>query len=108
MLAPLLDHVNDVNQQPCAVNHGGWPWRGVGGGVLKLLHPEQRCDFLSYGDETACKLLLRTMMSGILGSIQFVFIYTPTVETVTSQFTETQGPTAPPPPQARPPPQAAG
>lgn len=48
------------------------------------------------------------MMSGILGSIQFVFIYTPTVETVTSQFTETQGPTAPPPPQARPPPQAAG
>lgn len=73
------------------------------GGVLKLLHPEQRCDFLSYGDETACKLPLRTMMSGILGSIQFVFIYTPTVETVASQFTETQGPTAPPPPQARPP-----
>lgn len=34
-------------------------------------------------------------MSGILGSIQFDFIYTPTVETVASHFTETQGPTPP-------------
>lgn len=67
-LAPFLNHVNDVNEQPCAVNYRDWLMEGCAGGILKgpqcilklsfvLLNWEHKqcCDFLSFSDEIVCK-----------------------------------------------------